>query len=76
MSYTVDNKVYKPLGDVGNVKPTNEKDTVYIGTNAVYARHVEYLSKNGSQGFMLRAYNQTKRVADTIFKQVLGKGIR
>jgi hypothetical protein len=54
MSYTIDNRVYNPLGNQDNVNPTNEKDAVYIGTNVVYARHVEYLAKNGSQGYKSR----------------------
>ena len=76
MSYTVDNKVYKPLGNIDNVKASNEKESVIIGTNTVYAPSVEFLATNGSQGFMYRAYKKTKAVAKTIFKHAMQKGMR
>jgi hypothetical protein len=76
MSYTIDNKVYNPLGNEDNVKPSNEKDSVYIGTNVVYARHVEYLAKNGSQGYMLRAYKRTKDAAEKIMQKVIKGAVR
>jgi hypothetical protein len=76
MSYTIDNKVYRPLGNQDNVNPTNEKDAVYIGTNVVYARHVEYLAKNGSKGYMLRAYKRTKEVAEQIMQKVIKGAVR
>ena len=72
MSFTVDNKVYSPLGKEDNVKMSKAKDAVYIGTNVIYAPHVEYLSTNGSQGFMQRAYEQTKKRAKEIFSQAMG----
>ena len=76
MSYTVGNKVYKPLGSIDNLKPSNDKETVYIGTNVIYAPSVEYLAKNGSQGFMYRAYRQTKARAKVIFEQAMMKGMK
>lgn len=75
MSYTVNKKVYHPLGNNDNVKPTTDKDTLYIGTNVIYAPHVEYRSKNGSQGFMLRAYNRTKKSAKQIFENAIKRGM-
>ena len=76
MSYTVGNKVYTPLGSQDNVNSSGEKETVYIGTNVIYAPSVEYLAKNGSQGFMLRAYNKTKTRAKEIFKKAAERGIK
>lgn len=77
MSYTVNKKVYSPLGQsvTDNVRATSGKDNVYIGTNVIYAPSVEYLAKNGSQGFMLRAYRKTKSSADMIFKKFIMKGM-
>ena len=76
MSYTVGSKVYKPLGNTDNVKASGDKETVYIGTNVIYAPSVEYLAKNGSQGFMYRAYKQTKKRAKVIFEQAMMKGMK
>ena len=76
MSYTVDSKVYRPLGTQDNVNPTNEKDALYIGTNVVYARSVEYLAKNGSKGYMLRAYKRTKEVAEQIMQKVIKGAVK
>lgn len=78
MSYTVNKKVYTPLGNNANdnLRPTNEKETVYIGTNVIYAPSVEYRSKNGSQGFMYRAYKQLRKRAQQILKQAMQKGMR
>jgi hypothetical protein len=77
MSYTISNKVYTPLGNnKDNVNKSSDKDTLYIGTNVIYAPSVEYLAKNGSAGFMLRAYNQTKKVADQIFQKVIGRAVK
>ena len=74
MSYTIDKKVYKPLGSTDNVNPSKDKDSVYIGTNVIYAPSVEFRSTNGSEGFFLRAYIQTKKQAKEIFKEVY-KGV-
>ena len=76
MSYTVGSKVYKPLGHEDNVKSSGDKESVYIGTNVIYAPSVEYLAKNGSQGFMHRAYKQTKARAKVIFEQAVQKGMK
>jgi len=76
MSYTVGSKVYKPLGHEDNVKSSGDKESVYIGTNVIYAPSVEYLAKNGSQGFMYRAYKQTKKRAKVIFEQAMMKGMK
>ena len=76
MSYTVDKKVYSPLGmSSDNVKATHEKDVVIIGTNTVYAPSVKYRATNGSQGFMLRAYQLTKKQAKSVFEQAIKRGV-
>ena len=77
MSYTVNKKVYSPLGQsaTDNVHRTSEKEAVYIGTNVVYAPSVEYLAENGSAGFMLRAYKKTKKAASLILKSGIVKGL-
>lgn len=77
MSYTVNKKVYTPLGQsaTDNVRRSTSKDAVYIGTNVIYAPSVEYLAQNGSAGFMLRAYRKTKKAADRIFKSEILKGM-
>ena len=78
MSYTVNKKVYTPLGNNAsdNLKATKEKETVYIGTNVIYAPHVEYRAKNGSQGFMYRAYKKLRKTASKVLKQAMQKGMR
>ena len=73
MGYTVGNKT---VGNSDSVNAIGEKNVVAIGTNVIYARRVEFLAKNGSQGYMLRSYNQLKPIAKQIFKTVLGRGIR
>lgn len=78
-SYTVDKRVYKPLSPFeadDTLKPTTEKETVYIGTNVVYAPSVEYLAKNGSQGYMFRAYKALKRVVPKIMRAGMKEGMR
>ena len=42
------------VGNQDSVNKTNEKNTVIVGTNVVYAPKVEYLAKTGSKGFMIR----------------------
>lgn len=78
MSYTVNKKVYTPLGNKAedNLRATNEKETVYIGTNVIYAPFVEYRARNGSQGFMYRAYKQLRKRSGAILKQAMQKGMR
>jgi len=78
MSYTTDNKVYRPLGHdtEDTVKRSKDKESVYIGTNVVYAPSVEYRAKNGSAGFMYRAYKQLRRRAPQILKQGMRKGMK
>ena len=79
MAYTIDKKIYTPLGNVsGNdsLKKNKHKDVVYIGTNVIYAPSVEYLSTNGSAGFMLRAYKQTKIIAKSILANAIKGGIK
>ena len=76
MSYTVGSKVYRPLGHEDNVTASGDKETVYIGTNVIYAPSVEYLSDNGSEGFMYKAYKHTKKQAKKIFKQAMEKGMK
>ena len=76
MSYTVGSKVYRPLGHEDNVTASGDKETVYIGTNVIYAPSVEFLAKNNSQGFMLRAYKHTKKQAKKIFKQAMQEGMK
>jgi len=81
MSYLVNKKVYTPIWDSENkdgdeLKKKKEKDSVIIGTNVIYAPSVEYLAKNGSAGFMYKAYKQTKKVAKDIFKKGMQKGMK
>lgn len=49
-----------------------KNETVTIGTNMVYAVSVEFRSKNGSQGFFLRSFNQLVPIAKKVFQQVMG----
>jgi len=67
MGYTTDKK---REGNEDSVRKTNEKDTVVVGTNMIYARKVEFLSKTGSKGFMLMSYSQWKQIAEAVAKQV------
>lgn len=75
MSYTVANKVVAPFAFFKKMDILNRnrrKNRVYIGTNVIYGPSVEYLSKNGSKGFMYRSYKQLKPIAD----KVLGKYLK
>lgn len=78
MSYTTDGKVYRPLGHSteDTLRPTSKKESVYIGTNVIYAPSVEYRAKNGSAGFMYRAYKQLRKRAPEIIKQAMQKGMK
>ena len=76
MSYTTDGKVVDPLG----AKNSNDKlmaisndKNVIIGTNVVYGPHVEYMSQNGSKGFMLRAYKSLRPIATIIMQTFFKK---
>ena len=78
MSYTIDKKVYSPLGSpTGDDKLNKQsaKDEVDIGTNVIYAPSVEYLATNGSEGFMQRAYTKTKQVAEKILASTIKGGV-
>lgn len=77
MSYTIDNKSIDPLGakfPQDKLRVNKEKDIVIIGTNVVYGPKVEFLSKSGSAGYMLRSYKQLKGVAEKIIKQAFKAG--
>lgn len=81
MSYTIDKKIYSPLKNSKNkstdtVKKTQDKDTVYIGTNVEYAQKVEYLSKTGSKGFMHRSYQILKGIVKKIVAKNIKEGIK
>ena len=47
-----------------------------IGTNVIYAPSVEYMSNNGSAGFMLRAYKQFMKKAKSEMGKDLKKGFK
>lgn len=78
MSYTTDGKVYRPLGHdtEDTLRASADKESVYIGTNVIYAPSVEYRSTNGSAGFMYRAYKQLKKRAPQILEQAMQKGMK
>lgn len=76
MSYTIDGKSIDPLGSQQSndkLPIIKSKNIVIIGTNVVYAPSVEFLSQNGSAGFMLRSYKQLKptaqKIIETLFKR-------
>ena len=76
MSYTTNGKVVDPLGadkPQDKLKPLKSNEEVAIGTNVVYAARVEYMSNNGSEGYMLRSYKQLKKQAEQIIKSVFKK---
>lgn len=75
-SYTIGNKVKGYDDKTDALKPSNDDDSVIIGTNVIYGPSVEYMATNGSQGFMLRSYNQIKPIAKKIFETVLGRGLK
>ena len=73
MSYSIENKVVNPdTPDEKNdeVKSNPSKKEVIIGTNVVYAAWVEFMSKTGSAGYMIRSYNQTKKQANRIMERI------
>lgn len=74
MSYTIANRIHAPLGGRAEdtVNAHASKEEVIIGTNVIYGPHVEYMSKNGSQGFMARSYRTLRGIA----KKVLDEAIR
>ena len=73
IGYTIGGKVE---GNEDTVKASSDKSSVIIGTNVVYAAWVEYMAKNGSQGYMLRSYNQIVPIAKKIFETVLKRGLK
>lgn len=79
MSYTISGKVFDPLGAMGSgdkLNPSKEKDRVIIGTNVVYAAWVEYMSNNGSAGFMLRSYKQLIPIAKKVVGEVIKRSFK
>ena len=78
MSYTVDSKVYRPLGHAteDTLRASGDKETVYIGTNVIYGPSVEFLAKNGSAGYMYRAYKRLKKSAGLILEKAMQKGMK
>lgn len=77
MSYTVSNRVEGNTGpDSDAVNKSNDKNTVTIGTNVIYAPRVEFMAKNGSQGFMQRSFNQLVPIAKSVFTSVYKGGLR
>ena len=76
MSYTINRKVKSPLSPKSQadvIRRAKTKDEVVIGTNVVYAAYVEYMAKNGSQGYMNRSYKQLKPIAKKIMATVIGR---
>lgn len=76
MSYTVAGKVIDPLGanaPEDKLKVNKDKRVVVIGTNVIYAPWVEFMSKNGSAGYMRRSYNTLKPIATKIIKTMFKK---
>lgn len=75
MSYTIAKKVEAPLGGNGEdiLRKNKADDQVVIGTNVIYAEHVEFRSKNGSAGFMLRSYKQLVPIAKKVLATVISK---
>ncbi len=77
MTYTINGKQYGGGGDKKDLIPINkEKNVVIIGTNVIYAPRVEYFAKNNSQGFMLRSFNQIKKVVLPNLKKSLKKVVK
>jgi hypothetical protein len=72
MTYTTTEKT-NSIG-IDNVRRTNEKDVVYIGTNVVYAAKVEFIGR--SKGYLLRSYKILVPTAKKIFKDILRKGLK
>ena len=76
-AYTIDGKIKEGEGNTADIiRPIKDKKTVIIGTNKIYAPKVEFLSKTGSRGFMFKSFKQLKPIANKIFKDVLGKGLK
>lgn len=73
MGYSIGNKA---VGGDDSVKASGDPNTVNIGTNVIYAAYVEYMAKNGSQGYMQRSFNQLLPIAKAIFKDVFKRGLR
>jgi hypothetical protein len=73
MGYSIGNKA---VGSNDAVKASGDPNTVNIGTNVVYAAYVEYMAKNGSQGYMQRSFNQLLPIAKAIFKDVFKRGLK
>lgn len=73
IGYTIGSTV---KGNDDSVKASGDKESVIIGTNVVYAAHVEYMATNGSQGYMLRSYNQLVPIAKKLFDTVLRRGLK
>lgn len=78
MSYTIANKIKVPVGGNGQdiLRKSKPKDRVVIGTNVIYAEYVEFRSKNGSAGYMLRSYKQLVPIAKKVLATVVSKRFR
>lgn len=72
MSYVTKNK--RSGEGVDNLKPTNDKKVVYVGTNVIYGPKVEYVGR--SKGYMQNAFNLWKPIATKIFMDILGRGLK
>ena len=55
MGYSISGKVVavEAFEDGDKIKKNSSKKDVVVGTNVKYAPYVEYLAKNGSQGYFL-----------------------
>ena len=77
MSYSLGSDVKMYDRDVNDaIKANGDNNTVNIGTNVVYGPYVEFLARNGSQGYMQRSFNQLLPIAKAIFKDVFKRGLK
>jgi len=76
MAYTVKGKVVGGVEGEDRIKQVQEDKVVVVGTNVIYGPSVEYMSKTGSKGFMLRSFYQWKPIADLVIADAIRKGIK
>lgn len=77
MGYSLRGRVVSQASTANDkIAPNAEQDSVVVGTNVVYAEHVEYLSKNGSQGFFTRSYKQINVMAKAVITKGFQGGVK
>lgn len=72
MGYTIGGRVEgSPDEPEDAINPNSDRRSIYIGTNVVYADRVEYMARNGSQGYFLRSFRLIKPMAEGVYEKYM-----